>query len=59
MIMDLPKAHDSLKDLIKYADYFGLEQIKIESELLLCEGQIKIKEYGQAMVLITKTLASL
>ena len=37
MIMDLPQAYTKLKDLIKFAEHFGLEQIKIESELMICE----------------------
>ena len=59
MKYDVPSGYESLKDLVKFSEKYGLPLIKIECELYICEIKISIKDFGEAMILLTKTLASL
>lgn len=38
---------------------YGYISMKYEAELLNCEILIEIEDYSQAMIIITKTIASL
>lgn len=56
---DYNSAHLSLNQFIKYASFYGFNKFKLEAELIHCQLYIDLGDLSSAMILITKTIASL
>eukprot|EP00347_Sterkiella_histriomuscorum_P022054 403331848 len=52
-------AHQNINELIKFCSQYGLSCFKLEAELLHCRLYLQLQDYSSAMLIVTKTLASL
>jgi hypothetical protein len=56
---DFNQAHGSIMAYIKFCQQYGFTKLKLEAELMHCQIYIELGEFSNAMLLITKTIASL
>ena len=56
---DFNQAHSNLGHLIKFAGQHDYSQVKLECELLHSQIYIELGDFSQAMIQVTKTIASL
>jgi len=53
------QAHSNILSFIKFCEQFGFSSLKYEAELLHCQMYLELEDFAQAMITISKTLASL
>ena len=58
-IKDFNEAHSNIMHFIKFCNQYGFTAFKFEAELLHCQIYLDLDDYPSAMIISTKTLASL